>query len=154
MFKNILLVLFLAFSTSYAADKTVTNKAVFDCAAKDLNYINSRLQLMERTHLDFAELNQKSDFILTIHSHCTPIVSSNAEFFYTESDTKTIASIQKQLKKLQLSYNVEIRVCEIALNHFGILKSDLLDKVKTTKNSFMDVIQLQNQGYALFPLKD
>lgn len=154
MFKNIILVLLLAFSFSHAKENQIINKAVFDCSAKDLSYINSRLQLIERTNLDFKDLNQKSDFVLTIHSHCTPIVSNDAIFFYTEKDAKTIESIHNQLKKLNLTYNVEIRVCEIALNHFGILKAELLDGIKTTKNSFMDVIQLQNQGYALFPLMD
>lgn len=154
MLKNILLVLFLAFSTTYAEDAITTNKAVFDCSAKDLSYIHSRLQLIERTYLDFASLNQKSDFVLTIHSHCTPIVSENALFFYTQKEVDIVDNIHKQLKKLTLAYHVEIRVCEIALKHFGIEKDDLIKGVQTTKNSFMDVIQLQNKGYALFPLID
>ncbi|MDY0116863.1 MAG: hypothetical protein RBR59_04715, partial [Sulfurimonadaceae bacterium] len=129
MLKNLFFVLFLAFSTSYAKENTITNKAVFDCAAKDLTYIATRLQLIEKTYLDFAELNQKSDFILTIHSHCTPIVSNDALFFYTEKESEVIKNIHKQLKKLSLSYHVEIRACEIALKHFNIDKSDLLQEI-------------------------
>ncbi|MDY0117937.1 MAG: DsrE family protein, partial [Sulfurimonadaceae bacterium] len=82
------------------------------------------------------------------------IVSNDALFFYTEKESEVIKNIHKQLKKLSLSYNVEIRACEIALKHFNIDKSDLLQEIKTTKNSFMDVIQLQNKGYAFFPLID
>jgi intracellular sulfur oxidation DsrE/DsrF family protein len=148
-----LLVLFVMFTSLISAqEENSLRKAVFDCSAKDLSYIASRLRLIERTSQDFSKLNEQSDFVLTVHSHCTPIVSKDAAFLSAESDAKLVANIHKQLKKLMLDYNVKVRACEIALEAFGIEKEDLVEGVKTTPNSFMDVIRLQNKGYALFPL--
>ncbi|MCD6257994.1 MAG: DsrE family protein [Helicobacteraceae bacterium] len=153
MFKTKLLILVLLTLSSFASEATPKiNKAVFDCSAKELSFIASRLRLIERTSQDFSTLKQKSDFVLTVHSHCTPIVSRDAAFLSPDKDAKLIANIHKQLKKLILEYNVEVRACEIALEAFGIEKEDLIEGVKTTSNSIMDVIQLQNDGYALFPL--
>ena len=152
MIKTKLLALLLLALSSFAAETSIINKAVFDCSAKELSFIASRLRLIERTSQDFSNLKQESDFVLTIHSHCTPIVSKDAAFLSADSDAKLIANIHKQLKKLMTQYNVEVRACEIALEAFGIEKEDLVEGVKTTPNSFMDVIQLQNRGYALFPL--
>ena len=153
MFKIKLLALLLLALSSFASETTPRiNKAVFDCSAKELSFIASRLRLIERTSQDFSGLQEKSDFVLTVHSHCTPIVSKDAAFLSADSDAKLIANIHAQLKKLMFDYNVEVRACEIALAAFGIEKEDLIEGVQTTPNSFMDVIQLQNNGYALFPL--
>lgn len=150
--KTLLSLLFLSLSGFAEEIAPTVNKAVFDCSAKDLSFIASRLHLIERTSKDFSELKQKSDFVLTVHSHCTPIVSKDAAFLSADSDAKLISNIHKQLTKLINEYNVEVRACEIALNAFAIEKDDLLEGIETTPNSFIDVIQLQNRGYALFPL--
>lgn len=153
MFKIQVLALLLLIGSSFASDTTPRiNKAVFDCSAKELSFIASRLRLIERTSQDFSRLNEQSDFVLTVHSHCTPIVSKDAAFLSADSNAKLIENIHKQLHKLIFEYKVEVRACEIALEAFGIEKTDLIEGVKTTPNSFMDVIQLQNRGYALFPL--
>jgi len=143
----------LLFSLSYGQNTTqTTNKAVFDCSAEELSFIASRLRLIERTAQDFELMNEKSNFVLTVHSHCTPIVAEDASFYYPPEKAKLLENLQKQLQKLISQYHVEVRACEIALEAFDIQKDDLIKGVQTTPNSVVDVIQLQNRGYALFPL--
>lgn len=152
MVKQLFMALLL-FSLSYGQSDTQTvNKAVFDCSAEDLSFIASRLRLIERTAQDFELMQQKSNFVLTVHSHCTPIVAEDASFYYPPEKAKLLENIHTQLQKLITKYKVEVRACEIALEAFDIQKDDLVAGVVTTPNSVVDVIQLQNRGYALFPL--
>ena len=136
------------------ADNLHVNKAVFDCSAKDLSYIASRLRLIERTAENFKSEGEGSDFVLTIHSSCTPIVSNDAVILSSGTQQNLLKIIQKQLTSLMDKQKVDVRVCEIALEAHGIEKDEIMFGVHTTKNSFMDVIRLQNSGYALFMLND
>jgi len=144
--------MFLFLSLSVAKPIEPINKAVFDCSAEDMHYIYSRMKLIERTAQDFNSSKEPYQFVLTVHSHCTPIVSKESLEYVEDKEVKLLKNIQKQLIKLMEIYKVDIRVCKIALKAHFIEPKTLLPNIKITKNSFLDVIRLQNRGYALFPL--
>lgn len=138
--KKIIISFILLFATLASAEK-----AVFDCASGDMNFVQSRMGLIERTAKDFKKNNTEYEFILTVHGGCTLIVDKDHD------DEKQMIAIQKKLKTLKEEHNVKIEACGIALNKFGLKKDDILSSVDIVENSITRVITLQNQGYAFVP---
>ena len=124
-------------------------KAVFNCNSNDMQYVASRMILVERT-MDMIEKNGDTlKFAITIHGGCAPIVSKNYdEIILNEKDLSSIALSQKQLIKLAKK-GVEVVVCAMSLNANTIEKEDVISSVKISPNSFLETISYQNNGYAL-----
>lgn len=124
-------------------------KAVFNCNANDMQYVTSRMVLVERT-MDMIEKNGDTPkFAITIHGGCAPIVSKNYdEIILDKNDLDSIELSQKQLIKLA-DRGVEITVCAMSLNANTIPKEDVISSVKISPNSFLETISYQNNGYAL-----
>jgi len=143
--------IFLAVLTSLQAREY---KAVFDCSSKDTGYIASRMFLIERTMDMMKEDGDKVKFALTIHGGCAPIVSLNYdEIIMDDNDLVNIEKAQQQLKKLIVKKDVEVIVCAMSLNANTIEKEDVLPMVRISKNSFIETIAYQNDGYALMTFK-
>lgn len=64
-----------------------------------------------------------------------------------------IEDLQNQLEILKELYKVQIKACNIALNRYGLKKKDIIDFVDIVKNSWQEIIILQNKGYALVPFE-
>lgn len=129
-------------------------KAVFDCSSKNAAYINSRMHLIERTINMIVEDGNSVDFVLTIHGGCAPLVSVNAdEVIRDDNDLEIIEKAQVQLKKLAVKKNVKVIVCAMSLNANTIDADDVFPFVKISKNSFIETIGYQNDGYALMTFK-
>lgn len=124
---------------------TDVTKAVFDCASKEMKYVSSRMFLIEETAKELQAANRPYDFVLTVHSGCTPIVTDET------GDDEIKKGISQRLKKLSRQYHVKIEACEIAMDRFGIEKSDLPGHIGSVRNSITRVIELQNNGYAFIP---
>jgi len=124
-------------------------KAVFNCNTNDMQYVTSRMVLVERT-MDMIEKNGDTPkFAITIHGGCAPIVSKNYdEIILDKNDLDSIELSQKQLIKLA-GRGVEIIVCAISLNANTIPEEDVISSVKISPNSFLETISYQNNGYAL-----
>lgn len=133
----------LAISGSLFGAETV--RAVFDCAAKDMKFVASRMFLIEESAKEFRNRQQPFEFVLTVHSGCTPIVTDE------QGDDETKKGISRRLKTLSQVYGVKIEACEIAMERFGIEKNDLPAHIGSVRNSITRVIELQNAGYALIP---
>lgn len=124
-------------------------KAVFNCNTNDMQYIASRMVLVERTMDMIEEKGDTTKFAVTIHGGCAPIVSKNYdEIVLDEKDLGSIALSQKQLIKLA-DRGVEIVVCAMSLNANTIPKEDVIESVRISPNSFIETISYQNSGYAL-----
>lgn len=124
-------------------------KAVFNCNAKDISYIASRMILVERT-MDMVE--QKGDsakFAITIHGGCAPIVSKNYDEIYLDKNSLKSAELSHQQLQKLIKRGVEITVCAMSLNANTIPKEDVLPSIKISPNSFLETISYQNNGYAL-----
>ena len=119
-------------------------KAVFDCAAKDMRFVHSRMSLIELTAKELQKKDTAYDFVLTIHSKCTQIAD-------TSTDDKVLKAIHKKLETLNKVHNVKIEVCAIAVDRLGYERKNLLPFVDVVENSITRVIQLQNDGYAFIP---
>lgn len=129
-------------------------KAIFDCSSKNAAYVNSRMFLIERTINMIEEDGNSVDFVLTIHGGCAPIVSKNVdEVIRDDNDLQIIEKAQIQLKKLAVKKNVKVIVCAMSLNANTIDTDDVFPFVKISKNSFIETIGYQNDGYALMTFK-
>ncbi|MCK9473529.1 DsrE family protein [Sulfurimonas sp.] len=140
---------FIILSTLFIMANAQEYKAVFNCNAKDMQYVASRMILVERT-MDMIEKNgDTTKFAITIHGGCAPIVSKNYdEIVLDEKDLESIKASQQQLIKLS-EKGVEVVVCAMSLNANTIPKEDVIPEVKISQNSFIDTIRFQNNGYAL-----
>ena len=140
---------FFIFSIVVAALNAQEYKAVFNCNSNDMQYIASRMVLVERT-MDMIEKNGgTSKFVITIHGGCAPIVSKNYdEIILDEKDLASVDLSQKQLVKLA-NRGIEIVVCAMSLNANTIDESNVIPSVKISPNSFIETISYQNNGYAL-----
>ncbi len=129
-------------------------KAVFDCSSGNASYIISRLFLVERT-MDMIEKEGDSvKFALTIHGKCATIVSKNIdEVVFDEDKVALLEKARKQMIKLIKKKKVDVTVCAMSLNANTIEKADVIQDVKISKNSFIDTIAYQNDGYALMTFK-
>jgi len=141
--------IFFIFSIVVATMNAQEYKAVFNCNSKDMQYVASRMVLVERT-MDMIEKNGgTSKFAITIHGGCAPIVSKNYdEIVLDEKDLASVDLSQKQLVKLAKK-GVEIVVCAMSLNANTIDESNVIPSVKISPNSFIETISYQNNGYAL-----
>jgi len=123
-------------------------KSVFNCNAKDMSYIASRMVLIERT-MDMIQKNgDTADFALTIHGSCAKIVSKDYDLIVKDDELKSAELAQSQLIKLDKK-GVKIVVCAMSLNANAIDESSVISSVKISPNSFLDTIKYQNDGYAL-----
>jgi len=136
---KIILTLMLLLSTLAASQK-----AVFDCAAGNTKYVQSRMYLIEETAKELEMNETPYEFVITIHSKCTPIVDKNDK-------DKHVQAIHKRLKTLTSDYNVKVKVCKIAADRFGYERSDIPSYIDIVQNSITEVIKLQNDGYAFIP---
>lgn len=140
------LAFFLLLSTILNAQEY---KAVFNCNAKDISYIASRMVLVERTMDMIEKKGERAIFAITIHGSCAPIVSQNYDEIYRDEESLKAAELShKQLQKLA-KRGVEITVCAMSLNANTIPHEDVLPTIKISPNSFLETISYQNNGYAL-----
>ena len=129
-------------------------KAVFDCSSGDSNYLLSRMFLIERTIDMIEDEGGNVKFALTIHGKCATIVSKNVdEVIFDESKVLVFEKAQKQMLRLINKKSVDVTVCAMSLNANTIDKEDVLKGIKISKNSFIDTIRYQNDGYALMTFK-
>ena len=141
--KKFLFVL-LFFSFSFAQEY----KAVFDCSSSDERFVLNRLFLIERTAKDFKEDGLNYRFVITLHSGCVLFLKKNLSTFPPKKRI-IIRDIQNQLEILKELYGLQVKACNIALNRYKLKKKDIVDFVDIVKNSWQEVIILQNKGYAL-----
>lgn len=145
--KYLFLVL-LFFSFSFSQEY----KAVFDCESNNARFVLGRLFLIERTIKNFKEDNLKYKFEITIHGGCVLFLRKDLSKF-SPRKRHQIEDLQNQLEILKELYNVQIKACNIALNRYGLKKKDIIDFVDIVKNSWQEIIILQNKGYALVPFE-
>ena len=143
--KRLFFIFLILISTMHAKEY----KAVFNCNTNDMQYVASRMVLVERTMDMIEEKGDIAKFAITIHGGCAPIVSKNYdEIILDDSDLGSIELSQKQLIRLA-DRGVDIVVCAMSLNANTIPKEDVIDSVKISPNSFLETISYQNSGYAL-----
>ncbi|RLJ71607.1 DsrE/DsrF/DsrH-like protein [Hydrogenivirga caldilitoris] len=143
---KLLLILFAVVSFSFAQDKEL--KAVFDCAVGDLDWVSLRLSLIKKTAESLVREGRDYKFVVTIHSHCIPIVEKDLKRFPPKKARK-VEFIQSQLRTLKELYNVEVKACRIAMDRGKI--SGVPDFIETVPNSWITLIELQNSGFAFVP---
>lgn len=147
--KNLLLLYIFLSSIIYASEY----KVVFDCSSNNTSYIKSRMWLIGKT-IDMIE--QQGDIAkvaLTLHGSCVVLVANDYELIVPDEDVQNIKQSQEYLIELAKRKNVTITACAMSLAHNAIEKTDILPFVKISKNSFLDTIRYQNNGYALMSFK-
>lgn len=123
-------------------------KAVFDCAVGDLDWISLRLSLIKKTAENLIREGRDYKFVITVHSHCIPIVEKDLKRFPPKK-AKKIEFIQSQLRTLKELYNVDVKACRIAMERGKV--RDIPKFIRTVPNSWITLIELQNSGFAFVP---
>ena len=119
-------------------------KAVFDCASDDMEFVSSRMWLIAQSAKEYEELKVPYKFVLTIHSGCTEILATE-----NAKDDETIAKIQKRMEELSTKYKVSVEGCQLAIDRNGYKKEDMVPFMTSVRNSITRVINLQTDGYSL-----
>ena len=64
----------------------------------------------------------------------------------TVKDLKDEAKMEKWIQQANQA-NVKLKVCQIALDHYGVSLSDIPSEFQPVKNAFTDLLQLKKSGY-------
>ncbi len=128
-------------------------KVVYDCSSSDAIYIKSRMWLVGKTMDMMKEQGDDSQVVLTLHGGCVAMVSEDYDMIVADEDVQHIKKAQAYLTELSKRKNVKIIVCEMSLASNAIENKEVLPFVHISKNSFIDTIKLQNDGYALMTFK-
>lgn len=128
-------------------------KVVYDCSSSDAHYTKSRMWLIGKTIDMVKEQGDTSQVVLTLHGGCVPMVSKLYNEIVADEDVQKIKQAQDYLKSLSKRKNVKIIVCAMSLRANAIEKKEVLPFVQIVKNSFIDTIHYQNEGYALMTFK-
>ncbi len=146
--KNLLLAFIISFSISFAGEY----KAVFDCSSSNEKFVLNRLFLIQKTAENFKEDNLNYKFEITMHGGCVLFLKKKLSDF-PKKKRLIVQDIQNQLEILKELYGVEIKACNIALSRYNLTKKDIVDFADVVKNSWQEIIILQNKGYALVPFE-
>jgi len=123
-------------------------KAVYDLSMDDMRYVLNRVMLIEKTAAMLKERGDVPEFVVTIHSGATPILAKLPDAYADEEEVPVIYSIQARLKSLVETYGVRVLGCNLATAAFGMEHDEVVGFVEQTPNSIIDLIGLQNSGYA------
>jgi len=99
------------------------------------------------------EEGNESKVVLTLHGGCVAMISQDYDMIVPDEDLENIEQAQKYLKSLSKRKNVKIIACAMSLSANAIDQKDVLPFVKISKNSFLDTIRYQNEGYAIMTFK-
>jgi len=127
-------------------------KAVFDCSSSNATYVKSRMWLIGKTMDMMEKEGDTTDFVITLHGGCVPMVSNEFDMIVDDKDIDAIKKAQEYLKELATKRGVRVIACAMSLSVNGIEQKEVLPFVQISKNSFIDTIKYQNNGYALMPL--
>lgn len=128
-------------------------KALFDCSSGNAFYLKTRMMLIGKTADMMQADGDKTDFVLTLHGDCAPLISKNFEEIVDDSDVENMLNAQQQLIQLAKNKTVKVITCEMSLKRNSIAKKEVLDFVHISKNSYIDAIKYQNDGYAIMTFK-
>lgn len=128
-------------------------KSVFDCSSDNARFVMTRMKLIEKTINMIEKDGDKANFVITLHGGCVPMVSDIYDEIVPDEDMHYIKMAQESIIRLAQKKKVKIIVCAMSLNANAIEKKEVLPFIQISKNSFIDTIGLQNQGYALMTFK-
>ena len=128
-------------------------KVIYDCSSSEASYIKSRMWLIGKTIDMTRENGDSSKVVLTLHGDCVSMVSEDYDMLVPDEDVKDIEQAQEYLISLSKRKNVKIIVCAMSLNRKTIQKKEVLPFINISKNSFLDTIKYQNEGYAIMTFK-
>lgn len=128
-------------------------KTVFDCSSSDADYIQSRMMLVGKTIDMIENQGDSADVAITLHGSCVAMVSKKYSMHVADKEKQNIKKAQEYLVKLSKRKNVVITVCAMSLAANSIKKSEVLPFIYIAPNIFLNIIQYQNDGYALMPFK-
>jgi len=128
-------------------------KSVFDCSSDNARFVKSRMSLIEKTINMIEKDGNTANFVITLHGGCVPMVSNIYNELVPDKDMPYIKKAQESIIRLAENKKVKIIVCAMSLDANAIEKKEVLPFIQISKNSFIDTIGLQNQGYALMTFK-
>ena len=128
-------------------------KAVFDCSSNNAGFIMTRMSMVERTIDMIEKEGNKADLAITLHGGCVSMVSNAYDEFVPDEEMPYIKKAQESITRLAKEKKVKVIACAISLNANAIEEKEVLPFIEISKNSFLDTIRFQNNGYALMTFK-
>lgn len=111
------------------------------------------MSLIEKTINMIEQQGDKATVAITLHGSCVPMVSKTFEEIVDDNDLPDVQAAQDKLITLINDKRVSVVACAMSLEANAIEKEDVLPAIKISKNSFIDTIAYQNDGYALMTFK-
>lgn len=128
-------------------------KSVFDCSSDNARFVMTRMNLIEKTMQMIEKNGDQTNFAITLHGGCVPMVSDKYSEIVPDEDIPYIKKAQESVTRLANNKKVKIIVCAMSLNANAIEEKEVLPFIEISKNSFIDTIYFQNKGYALMTFK-
>ncbi len=128
-------------------------KVVFDCSSGDIGYLKSRMWLIGKTVDMFKQDGDTLKAVLTMHGQCAKLASADVEIYVKESEKRKALAAQEYLQELVQSGKIKAYVCAMSLEAGGIDAESILPNITISKNSYMETIKYQNEGYAIMTFK-
>jgi len=153
--KKIFLSLLLLLSFSHADETNV--KVVYDLTTKDIGKIERNILKGIVAHKSYYQGEFKElDVAVVIHGGAYRYFLKKLQGSEYEGDValqKKFTEIQKRLKTLADTYNVEFMMCELGAKKHKVI-NNVVSYVKIIPNSDIGLISKQNEGYAYIPVGD
>ena len=153
--KKIFLSLLVLLTFSHADETNV--KAVYDLTTKDIGKIKRNILKGIVAHKSYYQGEFKElDVAVVIHGGAYRYFLKKLQGSEYEGDValqKEFTEIQKRLKNLADTYNVEFMMCELGAKKHKVI-NNIVSYVKIIPNSDIGLITKQNEGYAYIPVGD
>ena len=128
-------------------------KVVFDCSSGDIGYLKSRMWLIGKTVDMFKQEGDTLKAVLTMHGQCAKLASEDIEVYVEEKEKRKALQAQEYLQELVESGKVKAYVCAMSMDANGIDAESILPHITISKNSYIQTIKYQNDGYAIMTFK-
>ena len=153
--KKILLLL-LTLSTLMFAETSA--KVVYDLTSKNIKAFEKKILKAIVANKAYYESKLKElDVTIVIHGGAYryfTVDPSKTEYKTDKALLADYANLQKRVKSMADTYNVEFLMCGAGMPKHGLKAKDIVSYVKIIPNSTIGLIDRQNEGYAYIPVGD
>ncbi len=148
------LALILMITTLALAD---TKKAVFALTTPDIEKIENRLiGGIKGATKYYKNQNQQLESIVVIHGEAYKFFVK--DITKTAIETESMMDIDTDELHAKISdfiktHNVSLYICSVGMKRNGIEESNILNNIKVIPSAMIELIELQNSGYAYIPIE-
>lgn len=126
-------------------------RVVWDVTIGDAKMFADRIGLIRQTAESFRKLGITPYFVIALHGPATKFATQSLDgTVFEKEDAAPMPGIRKILEELVQS-GARIQQCEITLLRGNIPNDCILSCISTEENVLVNIVALQNKGYAYMP---